>query len=157
MQGEEWPYSILAAARWLREIAWQLAILNEGSNMSSLEQQIRTLEYKIDRLTELVQVVIQKEDQIMATEADFQAKLDIINSNTTASAAAAQALAKLLNDLKATITDAGLSATKEAEVLAKLGAAADTSTALKTFLEATAAGGVVGPEPGPVPTPTPVP
>lgn len=94
----------------------------------------------------------------MKTLDEFQAKLDLINENTTASATAAGHVAQTLTDLKAeldqALTDAGLPADQEAAILAKLTAAADTTTALRTFLEATAAGPS---EPTPVPTPEPTP
>ncbi len=94
---------------------------------------------------------------IMATLADFQTKIDTINANTTASAQAAQAVAAMLTALKAqldqVLTDAGVPAAVEADILAQLDSAAGTTGAHKTFLEATATPGT--PEPSPVPAPEP--
>lgn len=159
-------FAIVSACGWLREIAYQFSVLNQGAHSEGGKmfhfhingvgrEEIQALAAKIDQLAGRVEIVIEKENRIMATEAQLQSKIDIINTNTTASAAAATALAKLLEDLKASIKDGGLSAAKEDEILAKLTAAADTSTALKTFLEATASSST---EPTPVQPPViPVP
>lgn len=104
-----------------------------------------------------LQTIIAKENLEMATLAEFQAKIDTINANTTASAAAAQQVAASLAALRAqldqVLTDAGVPASVEADILAKLDTAAGASGDLKTFLEATAST-PTGPEPPPVgPTP----
>lgn len=90
---------------------------------------------------------------IMATQAEFQAKIDQINANTTASAAAAQSIKAALDDLRAKVANMGLSADQEAAIFAALDGPANTSAALKTFLEQTAAGPT---EPPPVTPVTPV-
>lgn len=143
---------------WLREIAYQLSLLGEaqGGTMPQMFcKRFDDLEAQLNHLAGRIEVLIKQGEKLMATQAEFDAKIDTINANTTASAKAAEAIVKIIEDLKATLKDAGLSAAKEAEVLAKLDLASSGTGALKTFLEATAAGGVVGPEPAPVPTPVP--
>lgn len=107
----------------------------------------KALSVQADQLT----LILAKEKDIMATQAEFQTKIDSINANTTASAAAAQAVAKNDSDLKTKLdgilTNAGVPADQEAEILAQLDLSIGTSTALKTFLESTAAGPVTGTEP----------
>lgn len=105
-------------------------------------------------LQQSLQRIEGKVNQIMATEAQFQDKLDQINANTTASAAAAQSIKTTLEDLRDQIKNSGLTAEQEAALLAKLDGPIATSAALKTFLEATAAGPVTIPEPPPVELPT---
>lgn len=100
-----------------------------------------------------------KVNQIMATLQDFQAKIDTINTNTTASAAAAQAIAQQLTDLKNQISNMGLTAEQEAAIFAALDGPISAGQALKTFLEQTASSPTnepppVEPPPGPGVTPT---
>ena len=113
-----------------------------------------------DQLTQVLGALAgieDKENLIMATLAEFQTKIDTINANTTASAAAAAGVAQILTDLRSQIAqalaDAGVPASDEANILGQLDTAVSTSSALKTFLEATAASGT---EPKPVPAPAPV-
>lgn len=89
-------------------------------------------------------------ENVMATQAEFQTKIDNINANTTASAAAAQSIKTTLESLREEIKNSGLTQEQEATLLAALDGPIATSDALKTFLEATAAGPVTGPEPTPV-------
>ena len=100
-----------------------------------------------------------KIDAMARTQAEYEAKIDLINSNTTASAATAQAIAAILTQLRADIANMGLSAAQEEAIFGRLDTAATASGALKTFLEATAANPTtepppVEPPPGPVVTPT---
>ncbi len=99
-------------------------------------------------------ILIEKVETLMATLAEFETRLKKIDDNTTASAAAAQALKKGVDELKALLAGGGLPAALEAQVLARLDVMGDTSAALKVFLEATAAGAS---EPVPVPVPEPLP
>jgi anti-sigma factor ChrR (cupin superfamily) len=94
-----------------------------------------------------------KVNQLMATQAEWQAKLDQINANTTASAAAAQVVATKLQELRDAVAASGLTGTEEANILGKIDEILPTTSALKTFLESTASGPVTQPEPEPVPTP----
>lgn len=89
---------------------------------------------------------------IMAKLEDVNNRLTIIDSNTTASAAAAATIADSLTNLRQqldqVLTDAGIPADQEDAILKQLDAMASKSTDLRTFLEATAAGPQ---EPAPVP------
>lgn len=113
----------------------------------------------LERLEGKIDMVLQKESQIMAKEVEFQAKIDQINANTTASAAAAQRIADndsgLKKQLDQVLTDAGVPASVEDAILAKLDASAKAGAALKDFLEATASTPVGTSEPAPVPVPAP--
>lgn len=103
-----------------------------------------------DKLDQLIEIG----ENIMATLAEFQTKIDTINANTTKSAAAAAVVVQRLVDLKEQLTNAGLPAAEEAAVLANLDVMIGTTESLAAFLEATAA--APGPEPVPVPLPEPV-
>lgn len=116
------------------------------------------IESRLAVIESRIETILQKQENIMATLADFQAKIDTINANTTASAEAAQAIAAAIAALKAevaaAIANAGLTADQEATLLGKFDPLIEGSTALKTFLQATAA--TPGNEPAPVPVPPPV-
>lgn len=98
---------------------------------------------------EALERIEQKIGALMATQAEFQAKIDNINANTTASAAAAESIKTTLDALREQILGMGLSGEQEAALLAQLDQPIATSAALKTFLEATASGPVTEPEPEP--------
>jgi hypothetical protein len=119
---------------------------HDGADLRAVLPQLQRMERKLDN--------------IMATQADFQGKIDTINTNTTASAAAAQAIkdkmAALKVQLDQVLTDAGVPAAVESDILGQLDTVGSTSGALKTFLEETANGPVTAPEPDPVPVPDPV-
>ncbi len=94
--------------------------------------------------------LLQRIDKLMATQAEFDARLKKIDDNTTASAAAAQAIKKAIDDLKVIIAGGGVPAPIEAQLLARLDVMGNTSEALAKFLQETATGAV---EPAPVPVP----
>lgn len=113
-----------------------------------IQQQLNRIEAKVNSL--------------MASAQAFQDRLDQINANTTASAAAAQHIADndaaLKKQLDEILTSSGVPAAVEDAILAKLDTSIAAGAALKTFLEATASGPVSGPaEPAPVPAPVPAP
>jgi ABC-type transporter Mla subunit MlaD len=129
---------------------------------------VSRVENKLEQLSEAIGAIRMKLE-------DFQARIDQINANTTASAAAATAAAAsagnaataaqtiktTLEDLRAQIANAGLDATQEAALFASLDSAAAGTEAVKTaaagiqtanvalagFLEQVAAGPT---EPSPV-------
>jgi H+/gluconate symporter-like permease len=133
------------------------------------------IESKLDQLSDAIGVLSMKSEE-------FQAKIDQINANTSASAAAATAAATAagaanaasqvikgqLDALREQIKGMGLSEAEEAALFANLDSAAQgtatvaaASASIKTaneglaaFLEQTAAGPT---EPAPVPVPEPAP
>ena len=138
----------------VREIFQEINLSTKGNHGGDV-QDTAAIHAKLDQL-------LARTQQIMASQQDFQARIDQINQNTSASAQAAQAIAANLQALKTqldqVLTDAGVPAAQEQQILDQLSAAADTSGQLKTFLEQTASStGGNQPEPQPVPVPEPAP
>lgn len=124
----------------------------------------------MDALAELksqLQVVIHKEDQLMAGQAEIDAALAKIDAATTQQgtvlAAQGATLQTISDEIDALIVAAQTGTITPAQ-LARLQALADSAAAVSTnltaqaeFSKAIAAKGAGNPVPLPVPTPTPVP
>lgn len=127
------------------------------------EAQIKKLECKLDKLRELVEVVIHKEDQIMANQAEIDAALVKIDTATTQQgvvlAEQGVTLQTISDEIDALILAAQNGSVTPAQ-LARLQALADSAAAVSTnltaqaaFSKAIAAKGASNPVPLPVPTP----
>jgi chromosome segregation ATPase len=155
-------------------VTFQIVLNLDGPELEELLQIVTATSRIEGKLNQLLQL----QEQIRMKIEDFQARLDTINTNTTASAAAAQSAATAagnaataaqtikgtLDDLRTQIANAGLDATQEAALLASLDSAAAgtdavrtaaegikaANTALDTYLQQVAAGPT---EPAPVQVP----
>jgi hypothetical protein len=113
---------------------------------------------KLDELLENTREILRRQETLMADISDFESRLQQIDTNTSASAAAAEAVKTILEGLRSDVADAirnaGITSEQEASILARFDQTIGTTGALRTFLEQTAAGNSA-PEPSPVPAPAP--